>query len=97
MKKLLFALLCIVTLASCTKEECLPTLNYAQPYNLGVATYVFYEDGSAVAIDYYLNEIPCRYELSADGMLVVNLAAAPKFGWNPTICAFQTNSGQVLR
>jgi hypothetical protein len=30
-------------------------------------------------------------------MLVVNLAAAPKFGWNPTICAFQTNSGQVLR
>jgi hypothetical protein len=87
----------VVTLASCSKEECLPVISYAQPYSLGVATYVFYEDGSAVAIDAYNNELPCRYELSADGMLVVNLAAAPKFGWNPAICAFQTSTGQVLR
>ena len=96
MKQAFLALLCIVTLASCTKEECLPTLSYGQPYSLGVATYVFYADGSAIVVDADLNEIPCRYTLT-NGVLKTNLAAAPTFGWQPDVCAFATAHGMVLR
>jgi hypothetical protein len=103
MKKFLFALLCIVTLASCTKEEVCPVEILPQvAYHFDGNSVLFINDFDAVV---YMQEgwdlIPYSgyYQLDGD-MLTLQVHTDPTqvyvFQWQAD-CVFRTGTGITLQ